>query len=206
MSARRCTFRWVAWGFGLAGVLAGPPAGAWSLSVGAASSRVFLHVGTGTSNASNATIDRITADLTPAELLAGAPKTMLNSGQQSNSLSGDDYLTCPTPATQVLIGASYRRTGNGAGQAVLNVSAPASLVSAAGDTIPISQISWTVSAPNSPVPGIIPAGTFVGGQQRLASVPPNTYIENCHTFRYANSAIRAAGVYDGTVTYTLSTP
>ena len=109
-------------------------------------------------------------------------------------------------ASQVLIGASYRRNGNSQQQARLSVTAPANLVSTAGDTIPVSEISWTVSAPGSPVPGIIPAGTFVPGQQPLANVPPNTFIENCHSFRYANSAIRAAGTYDGTVTYTLSAP
>lgn len=181
-------------------------AAAWSLAVGAASSRVFLHVGTGTADGNNNTVDRVSAVLTPAELLAGSPKAMTSNGNQSRSLSGDSYVTCPTPASQVLIGASYRRNGNSQAQATLSVSAPASLVSAAGDTIPITDISWTVAAPGSPVPGVIPAGTFVAGQQRLASVPPNTFIENCHSFRYANSVIRAAGTYDGTVTYTLSTP
>ena len=191
---------------GLLGLVLAGSAHAWSLSVAAASSRVFLHVGTGTANANNPTVDRVTADLTPAELLARNPKVMTSSGMQSNSLSGDNFATCPTPSTQVLIGASYRRNNNGQGQAVLSVNAPASLVSAAGDTIPISEISWTVSAPGSPVPGIIPAGTFSAGQRQLATVPPNTFIENCHTFRYANSAIRAAGTYTGVVTYTLSTP
>lgn len=179
---------------------------AWSLSVGGASTRVYLHVGTGTADANNATVDRVSANLTVAQLLSGAPQAMTNSGGQSRSLSGDNFVTCPTPASQVLIGASYRRNGNSQQQARLSVTAPANLVSAAGDTIPISEISWTVSAPGSPVPGIIPAGTFVAGQQQLATVPPNTFIENCHSFRYANSAIRAAGTYDGTVTYTLSTP
>ena len=77
---------------------------------------------------------------------------------------------------------------------------------AAGDTIPFSQISWTVSAPGSTVPGVIPAGTFNGGTQNLATIPANRYIENCHSFGYANSAIRAAGTYEGRVTYTLTTP
>lgn len=181
-------------------------ASAWSLQINGASTRVFLHVGTGTADANNNTVDRVTANLSVAQLLSGAPQAMTNSGGQSRSLSGDNFATCPTPSSQVLIGASYRRNGNSQQQARLSVTAPANLVSAAGDTIPISEISWTVSAPGSPVPGIIPAGTFVAGQQQLATVPPNTFIENCHSFRYANSAIRAAGTYDGTVTYTLSAP
>lgn len=181
-------------------------AAAWSLQINGASTRVFLHVGTGTADANNNTVDRVTADLTTAQLLSGVPQAMANSGGQSRSLSGDNFATCPTPASQVLIGASYRRNGNSQQQATLSVTAPASLVSAAGDTIPITEISWTVAAPGSPVPGIIRAGTFAAGQQPLANVPPNTFIENCHSFRYANSAIRAAGTYDGTVTYTLSAP
>jgi len=179
---------------------------AWSLPINAASSRVFLHVGTGNADGNNNTVDRVTANLTPAQLLSGAVQPMTNSGAQSRSLSGDNFATCPTPASQVLVGASYRRNGNTPQQARLSVTAPANLVSAAGDTIPITEISWTVSAPGSPAPGIIPAGAFVAGQQQLTTVPPNTFIENCHSFRYANSAIRAAGTYDGTVTYTLSTP
>lgn len=181
-------------------------AAAWSLQINGASPRVFLHVGTGTADGNNNTVDRVTANLSTAQLLSGVPQAMTNSGGQSRSLSGDNFATCPTPSSQVLIGASYRRNGNSQQQARLSVTAPANLVSTAGDTIPVSEISWTVSAPGSPVPGIIPAGTFVPGQQPLANVPPNTFIENCHSFRYANSAIRAAGTYDGTVTYTLSAP
>jgi hypothetical protein len=107
-----------------------------------------------------------------------------------------------------MIGASYRRSnpGNGPASAMLRVTSPASLTTTAGDTIPFSEISWTVSAAGSGVPNVIPAGTFNGGTQTLTTIPANTYIENCHTFRYANSAIRAAGTYNGRVTYTLSSP
>ena len=30
-----------------------------------------------------------------------------------HSLQGDNYLTCPTPSSQLLIGASYQRNNNG---------------------------------------------------------------------------------------------
>jgi hypothetical protein len=53
---------------------------------------------------------------------------------------------------------------------------------------------------------VIAPGTFNGGTQNLATVPGNTYLENCHTFFYANSAVRAAGTYNGRVTYTLASP
>ena len=184
------------------------PAHAWSLSLAAASRRVFLHVGNGTANGNNGTINLVTATLTGAQLLAGTPQAMSSNSTQSGSLYGDGYTTCPTPSTQVIVGASYRRSNaaNGPASATLRVTSPASLTNAAGDTIPFSQISWTVSAPGSSAPNVIPAGTFNGATQTLATIPANTYMENCHTFSYANSAVRAAGTYNGRVTYTLTSP
>ncbi|MDV7392548.1 hypothetical protein RZS08_14375, partial [Arthrospira platensis SPKY1] len=141
-----------------------------------------------------------------AQLGNGAPLAMSSNSTQSASLL-DGYITCPNPAQQVLIGASYRRT-NAAhpASATLSVTSPTNLTNAAGDTIPFSQISWTVSAAGSGIPAVIPAGTFTGGTQVLTTVPANTYIENCHSFSFANSAIRAAGTYTGQVRYTISSP
>ncbi|HEY9096090.1 MAG TPA: hypothetical protein VIN35_10120 [Hydrogenophaga sp.] len=176
---------------------------AWSLALSAASRRVFLHVG----NGNNGTVNLVSASLSGAQLIAGTPQAMTTNSTQSQSLY-DGYTTCPDPANQIMIGASYRRNNgsNGPASATLRVSSPASLTNAAGDTLPFSEISWTVSAPGSSQPNIIPAGTFNGGTQTLASVPANTYIENCHSYRFANSAVRAAGTYNGQVTYTLSSP
>jgi hypothetical protein len=180
---------------------------AWSLGLAAASRRVFLHVGNGTANGNNGTVNLVTANLTGAQLIGGAPQAMTTNSTQSQSLY-DGYTTCPNPASQIMIGASYRRSNanNGPASATLRVTSPANLTNAAGDTLPFSQISWTVSAPGSPQPNIIPAGTFNGATQTLASVPANTYIENCHSYIYANSAIRASGTYNGRVTYTLTSP
>ncbi|MBT9550764.1 MAG: hypothetical protein IV088_07955 [Hydrogenophaga sp.] len=180
---------------------------AWSITLAAASRRVFLHVGNGTAERDNGTVNLVSANLTGAQLLSGTPQAMTSDSTQSASLY-DGYNTCPTPASQVIIGASYRRSNanNGPASATLRVTSPANLVSAAGDTIPFSQISWTVSAPGSNVPNVIPAGTFNGATQTLATIPANTYIENCHSFTYANSAVRAAGTYNGQVTYTVSSP
>ncbi|MCU0926464.1 MAG: hypothetical protein MUF44_10620 [Hydrogenophaga sp.] len=180
---------------------------AWSLSVAAASRRVFLHVGNGTANADNGTINQVSVTVSGAQLIAGTPLAMTSNSTQSASLF-DGFNTCPTPASQILVGASYRRSSatDGPASATLRVTSPANLVSAAGDTIPFSQISWTVAAPGSGVPNVIPAGTFSGTAQTLTTVPANTYIENCHSFVYANSAIRAAGTYTGQVTYTLTSP
>lgn len=205
---RPSALRLIGAGLLVAAGLQAAPAHAWSLTIAAASRRVFLHVGNGTANGNNGTINLVSATLTGAQLLAGAPQAMASNSTQSASLYGDGFTTCPTPSTQVIVGASYRRSNaaNGPASATLRVTSPASLSNAAGDTIPFNQISWTVSAPGSGNPNVIPAGTFNGATQTLATIPANTYIENCHTFSYANSAIRAAGTYNGRVTYTLTSP
>ena len=189
---------------------------AWSLNVTSGARRLFLHVGNGTvsgasgtlngaSPTTNATRNRVEVSVPVAQLGNGTALAMTSDSTQNISLYGDGNNTCPTPASQLMVGAGYRRN-SGAASATLTVSSPANLTSAAGDTIPFTQISWTVSAPGSGVPNVIPAGTFNGGTQTLATVPGNTYLENCHTYSYANSTVRAAGTYNGRVTYTLSSP
>lgn len=181
---------------------------AWSLDLTPASRRVFLHVGNGTMNGDNGTVNVVQVTVPALQVGNGNAQAMTSNSSQSRSLYGDNNLTCPDPANQVMIGASYRRSNfwNGPASATLRVNSPANLTNGNGETIPISQISWTVSAPGSGVPNVIPAGTFNGGTQTLATVPANRYIENCHTFSYANSTVRAAGTYNARVTYTLSSP
>lgn len=181
---------------------------AWSLTVNAASRRVYLHVGNGTFEGNNSTVNLVQVSVPAAQLGNGTSQAMTSNSTQSISLQGDGYQTCPTPASQLMVGASYRRSSaaNGPASATLSVTSPATLTTTAGDSIPISEISWTVAAPGSGVPNVIPAGTFNGSMQFLATVPANTHLENCHSFRYANSAMRAAGTYNGRVTYTLSSP
>ena len=189
---------------------------AWSLNVNSGQRRLFLHVGNGTvsgasgtlngaSPTTNATRNRVEVAVPFAQLGNGATLAMTSNSTQNISLYGDGNKTCPTPASQVMVGAGFRRN-SGSASATLTVVSPANLTSAGGDTIPFTQISWTVSAPGSGAPNVIPAGTFNGGTLTLATVPGNTYLENCHTFSYANSAVRAAGTYNGTVTYTLTAP
>jgi hypothetical protein len=188
---------------------------AWSLTITSGSRRLFLHVGNGTVSGASGTlngaagtngpINLVQVTVPTAQLGNGTALAMTSDSTQNISLYGDGNNTCPTPASQLMVGAGYRRN-SGAASATLTVSSPADLTSAAGDTIPFTQISWTVSAPGSGVPNVIPAGTFNGGTQTLATVPGNTYLENCHTYSYANSAVRAAGTYNGRVTYTLSSP
>ncbi|MDZ4101067.1 MAG: hypothetical protein U1E12_05250 [Hydrogenophaga sp.] len=189
---------------------------AWSLNINSGARRLFLHVGNGalsgqagTLNGGTGTsgiVNTVRADLTVGQLVSGAPQAMTSNSTQSISLYGDGAVICPSPTSQVLIGAGYRRN-NSSTNAVLTVSSPMALTdTSTGEIIPITQISWIVSAPGSPTPGVIPSGTFTGGVQTLTTVPGNTYIENCHTYSYANSALRAAGTYTGQVTYTLTSP
>lgn len=187
------------------GMLTANAAHAWTLNIGPPGPRLFLHVGNGTANGDNGTINQVEVRLTGAQLLSGVPQTMTTDSTQSQSLQRNGFTTCPNPLSQILIGASYRRN-NANNSATLSVTSPPSLTSANGDTIPFSEISWSVSAPGSPTPNVIPSGRFTGAQQTLANVAANTYIENCHTFTYANSAVQAAGIYSGRVTYTLAIP
>lgn len=191
----------------LAASLAGGAAQAWSLTLTAAPRRVFLHVGNGVRDASSPIVNRVEVTVPAAALGSGLPQPMGTNSTQSASLL-DGYPTCPSPATQILVGASYRRSNaaNGPASATLSVTSPTHLVSPAGDTLPIGQVRWTVSAPGSTLPNVIPAGSFAGGTQTLATVPANTWIENCHAFQYVNTVMPAAGTYEGRVTYTLSSP
>ena len=190
------------------GMLLTSTAQAWTLGIKPASRRVFLHVGNGSAEANNGTVNRVEVSLSAAALIGGAPQPMSSNSTQSGSLWGDSFTLCPNPASQIMIGASYRRqnANNGPASATLSVRSPPSLTSASGDAIPFSEIAWSVSAAGSIAPNVIPAGRFNGAQQTLATIPANTYIENCHSFTYANSAARAAGSYDGRVTYTLTSP
>lgn len=209
MSATRSTPARLLAAFGLLLAVLWPlvEAQAWSLSITEASRRVFLHVGNGTINANNSTINLVSVTVPGDQVGNGVAQLMTTNSTQSRSLYGDNFTTCPDPGTQIMVGASYRRNNNGSpASATLRVTSPANLVNASGDTIPFSQISWTVSAAGSPQPNVIPAGAFSGATQILTTIPANTYIENCHTFRYANSAVRASGTYNGQVTYTLSSP
>jgi len=109
-------------------------------------------------------------------------------------------------AGQVYVGAFFRLNSTATQNATLSVTAPTSLTNATGDTIPMSQILWTSSGIGDTGAQPIPAGTFTGGTQTLATLLRNTWNESCHSFFYRNDAIVAAGTYNARVTYTLATP
>ena len=52
-----------------------------------------------------------------------------------------------------------------------------------------------------------PGGTFVaGGVQTVGIVGHNEWDESCWSFSYSNTTAPAAGLYTGTVLYTLTSP
>ncbi len=170
--------------------------------------RVFMMVGNGAAALwqNNATINLVSVTVPGAQVGTGAAQAMTSNSTQSTS-PYDGFTVC-TPPAQVYVGAAYQRRNNTQpANATLQVTSPANLTNGAGDTIPFTEISWTTSALGGDAnPNAIPAGTFTGGTQFLTNVAQGTLRENCHTFSFANTAMRASGTYDGRVTYTLFTP
>ncbi|MFC3717258.1 hypothetical protein ACFONC_13990 [Luteimonas soli] len=150
-------------------------------------------------------LNRVSVTVPAAMLGNGSNLAMTSNATEPRSFY-DSFVFCNVPQ-QVYVGGFNRGGLLTGGDTVLTVTAPTHLVSANGDTIPFSQISWTSSG-NGDAAGSqpFPAGTFSGGTQSLGSFPKNTWRESCHTFSYGNDAIVPAGTYNGRVTYTLTVP
>jgi hypothetical protein len=186
-------------------VLAACPWGhAWVLNITPGSRAVYLAVGNASANADNATVNLVSLALPVAAALGGAVQVMGSNSTQANSPLYN-FGVCTPASGQVYIGGFYRLPTTNATTAVLQVSTPAGLTSGA-NSIPFNQISWTSTALGNPAADI-PAGTFLsGGTLFLRNFAANSYVENCHTFSYANTAPVAAGIYNGLATYTLTAP
>ena len=175
---------------------------AWVLTVTPAARAVYLEVGVGTANANNATINTVSVTVPATAVGTGTVQAMTSDSTQANSFF-DNFAVC-TPPAQVYVGGFYRLPATNATNAVLQVSTPASLTSGT-DTIAFNQISW-ISTGNGGSGADIPAGTFNGATLFLRNIAANTWVENCHTFSFANSTVSAAGTFTGRATYTLTTP
>lgn len=198
----------------LCAVLALPvAASAFTVNINPGSRAIYLQVGNGSftgtysgggTPGNNATVNKVSVTVPAAQVGSGTAQQMSSDSTQATSFY-DNYTFC-NPPVQVYIGGFYRNTGT-TGTATLSVTtSSANLANASGDTIPFTQISWTSSGNGDTGAEPIPAGSFTGGTQTLASFPVNTWRESCHTFTYANSASVAAGTYTGRATYTLSAP
>lgn len=153
----------------------------------------------------NTTVNLVSVTVPSGAVGSGAPQAMTTNSTVGAS-SYDGFVFCNTPA-QLYIGGFYRFNNNAAGAAAtLTATSPANLTNAAGDTIPFTQISWTSSGNSDTGAQPFPAGAFTGATQTIGTIQRNQWAESCHTFSYANSAIRAAGIYNGRVTYTLTAP
>lgn len=188
----------------LAAACAPLPAAAWVLALATAPKQLYLAVGVATTGASNPTVNLVSATVPAASLGNGVPVPMTSNSTQAAS-PYDGYAVCAPPA-QVYIGAAYRQpsTTAGAATATLQVTAPANLTSGTS-TIPVSQISWTSTALGN-ASADIPAGTFTGATQLLANIGRNTWVENCFTYSYANTALVGAGDYTARAVFTLLVP
>jgi hypothetical protein len=177
---------------------------AWVLNLTPGTRAVYLAVGNATVTGDNATVNLVSVTVPTGLLGTGAAQVFTTNSTQIIS-PYDNYTLCNPGAGQVYVGGFYRLPTTNATSAVLQVTTPAGLTSGV-NTIPFDQISWTSTALGN-AGADIPAGTFLsGGTLFLRNFAANSYVENCHTFSYANAAPVAAGTYDGRATYTLTAP
>jgi hypothetical protein len=178
-------------------------AAAWVFNINPAPRAVYLQVGNGTNLADNTTINEVTVSVPAASLGNSAPQAMTSNSTQSISFI-DNFAVC-TPPAQVYVGGFYRLPAASATSAVLQVTTPPSLTNGTS-TIAFSQISWVSTANGANTAPDIPSGTFNGSTLFLRNIATNTWVENCHIFSYANTAVVDAGTYTGRAVYTLTAP
>lgn len=177
-----------------------PAAEAWVLNVTPGPRTIGLTVG---NNVAGGTPNIVSVTVPAAVLGTGASQAMTSDSTQANS-PFDAFTVC-VPPNQVYVGGYLRELTNTANSATLSVTTPATL-SNGSETIPFTQISWTSTSIGNNGAADIPAGTFNGGNLVLRNIASNRYVENCHTFNYANANFVAAGTYTGRATYTLVAP
>jgi hypothetical protein len=175
-------------------------ANAWVLNVTPGPRTIGLTVG---NNVAGGTPNVVSVSVPAAVLGTGAAQAMTSDSTQAAS-PFDAFVVC-VPPNQVYVGGYLRELTNTANSATLSVSTPPTLSNGA-ETIPFTQISWTSTSIGNNGAADIPAGTFNGGNLVLRNIASNRYVENCHTFNYANTNFVAAGTYTGRATYTLVAP
>jgi hypothetical protein len=181
-------------------------ASAWVLDIDSGPRRLFLQVGVGTLNANNTTVNTVSLTV-PVNSVGNGVAQRLNSNSSQASSPYDGYALCVTSQQQVYVGASYRTPNNNVENAQLRLQAPAQLTGGTnGDAIPIGELSWTSTALGNATADIPNMPGIGAGLQTLRTVARNTWVENCLTFFYANTAIRGAGTYTGTLEFSLVVP
>jgi hypothetical protein len=195
----------------VSGLSFGSAAQAYLVSITPGARAIYLQVGTGTFSGTyqgggtpgnNTTVNAVSATV-PASAIGTGPQTMSTNSATANS-PYDNYAFCTPGSGQVYVGGFFRST-NASANATLTVTAPATLINATGDTIPISTISW-VSGGGGDASATIPSGTFSGARQSLLTVTRNNWFESCLTFSYSNTQLAPAGTFTGRATFELVAP
>lgn len=147
-------------------------------------------------------VSLVRVQLDPNDVGNGVSQVMTGNGRTTSDYDGFQFCN----AGQIYVGGFFRRNGNsGNFSAQLSVLAPGTLNSPQGNSIPISEISWTSSGNGDTGAQPVPPGQFAPGSTPLANFVQNTWNESCLSFRYANSDVIAGGTYSATVTFTLVT-
>lgn len=174
--------------------------------------QVYLQVGVGSFTGlygsggtpqNNPTVNVVSVTVPVGTVGSGIAQPMTSNTGATNSFY-DGASMCN--AGQLYIGAYYRRDNNANVDATLSASPSGPLTNALGNTIPLSQISWTISGNRSGGPDYITAGSFTGGVQTIAAIDRNRWTEICLNFSYANTVTPSPGAYTARVTYTLTAP
>jgi hypothetical protein len=185
---------------------------AYTVNIATGTKSAYLRVGDGSitggnfnsggTPAANTTVNLVAVTVPAASVGNTVNQAMTGTGRVTSDFDGFTFCN----AGQIYIGGFFRLPTTVNQSAAISVTAPTNLTSAAGDTIPMSQITWTSSGNGDTGAQPFPAGTFAGGTQTLGTLLRNTWNESCHSFSYGNDAIVAAGTYNARVTYTLTTP
>lgn len=199
---------------GVASLLASPSAHAFTVTISPGNPRaIYLQVGVGSFSGlynsggtplANPTVNVVSTTVPAAAVGTGVAQAMTSNTGATNSFY-DNFVFCT--AGQLYVGGFYRFTTNTAGAAAtLTANSSAPLVNASGDAIPFTEISWTSSGNGDTGAQPFPAGTFNGAVQTIGTITRNQWAESCMSFSYLNTAVRPAGTFTGTVTYTLTAP
>lgn len=210
------------WMVALAALMHTPQeAAAWSFSLQSASRRVFMYVGTASyaynaqGNAigvnNNTTVDTMSSGEMSIGLMAilnGTARWLLTTEPRNRTYVSqwNRSTACPTDDS-VIVGAGYQNSSTSPATASVTLSSPAQLTSLEGYGLPFSNISWASYSPDTLQKDSrwIEKGTL-GTIQTLASVPRNTVTEVCFEFTYGSTTPYPAATYQGTITFTASTP
>ncbi|MBW8368589.1 MAG: hypothetical protein K0M70_12130, partial [Arenimonas sp.] len=188
---------------------------AYTVGINSGTRAVYLRVGTGGMSGGGGrysaggtptnvtTVNTVSVTLNANAVGTGVPQAMSGNGNLVSQL--DNFAFCN--AGQVYIGAFMRLPADAAAAtATVRANYAANLTNAAGDTIAMSQISWTSSG-NGDGPGQpFASGSFTGTGQAVASFGRNSWNESCFSFSYANADVVGAGTYTNRVTYTITAP